>query len=92
MSDDMEDELLSLAIIKVQSQCNSECNVLLYFIKNGKKVAVGTQEGTIDIFSWGDWGDMSDRFPGHPNSIDSMVVIDQDTIFTASSDGLIRYT
>ena len=28
---------------------------------------VGTQEGVLLIFSWGDWGDHSDRMPGHPN-------------------------
>ena len=69
----MEDELLSIAIIK-----------------DGRKVVVGTQGGVLDIWSWDRWGDMSDRFPGHPNSIDTMVVVDHSTIITGSSDGLIR--
>jgi len=73
MSDQMEDELLSVAVVK-----------------NGSKVAVGTQEGIIAIWSWGDWGDMSDRFVGHPNSVDTIVVLDEDTIATGSSDGIIR--
>ena len=59
-SDDQEDELLSLQVIK-----------------GGKKVVVGTQEGILDIWSWGTWGDISDRMPGHPSSIDCMVKIDE---------------
>lgn len=58
--------------------------------KNGKKVFCGSQEGVIVIFSWGTWGDMSDRFPGHPHSIDTMLKVDEDTICTGSSDGIIR--
>jgi len=73
MSDNLEDELLSVVIAK-----------------NGTKVIVGTQDGILDIWNWDWWGDITDRFLGHPNSIESMVVIDEDTICTASSDGLIR--
>jgi len=42
------------------------------------------------IFTWEQWADISDRYPGHPKSIDTMVKIDEDTIITGSSDGLIR--
>jgi WD40 repeat protein len=59
-------------------------------IKGGKKVICGTQDGVILIFSWGRWGDCSDRYPGHPNTIDCMLKIDESTIFTGSSDGLVR--
>jgi len=72
-SDNLEDELLSLAVIK-----------------DGKKVVVGSQGGIINIFSYGDWGDINDRFPGHPLSVDSVVMCDRDTVFTGSSDGMIR--
>ncbi|KAG7359236.1 WD repeat-containing protein [Nitzschia inconspicua] len=73
LSDDQEDELLSLQIMK-----------------HGKKVVCGTQEGVLSIFSWGTWGDCSDRFPGHPSSIDALLKIDEDTLLTGSSDGRIR--
>ena len=33
---------------------------------------------------------MKDRFPGHPASVDTLVVIDDDTIITGASDGLLR--
>ena len=59
-------------------------------IKEGKKAVVGTSDGLLDIFNFGWWGDISDKIPGHPNSVDTMVVVDNDTICTGSSDGLIR--
>jgi WD40 repeat protein len=73
LSDDQEDELLSIKIMK-----------------NGRKVVCGTQEGVLSVFSYGTWGDVSDRFPGHPNSIDALLKVDEDTMLTGSSDGLIR--
>eukprot|EP00501_MAST-03F_sp_TOSAG23-6_P000268 GSMAST32.ASY1.ANO1.274.1 assembled CDS len=72
-SDDQEDELLSLQLIK-----------------NGKKVVCGTQGGVLVIFSYGDWSDRSDGFPGHPQSIEALLKIDEDTLITGSSDGIIR--
>jgi len=59
-------------------------------MKHGKKVVCGTGEGVLSVFSYGTWGDVSDRFPGHPNSIDALVKVDEDTLLTGSSDGLIR--
>lgn len=62
----------------------------LAIIKNGKKVVAGTQDGVILIFSWGRWGDCSDRYPGHPESVDCILKLDESTLLTGSSDGLIR--
>jgi WD40 repeat protein len=59
-------------------------------IKHGKKVVAGTQDGVILVFSWGRWGDCSDRYPGHPETIDCMYKVDENTICTGSSDGMIR--
>ena len=33
----------------------------------------------------------SDRFPGHPNSVDSIIKVDEDTILTGSLDGIVRF-
>ncbi|OZJ04549.1 hypothetical protein BZG36_02694 [Bifiguratus adelaidae] len=71
MSDNLEDELLSVEV-------------------NGRKAVVGSQEGILNLFSYGYWGDITDRFLGHPNSIDTIVKIDEDTVCTGSSDGIIR--
>ncbi|KDO29054.1 hypothetical protein SPRG_06109 [Saprolegnia parasitica CBS 223.65] len=59
-------------------------------VKGGKKVVCGSQDGVLVIFSWGTWGDMSDRFPGHPDSVETILKVDEDTILTGSSDGIIR--
>jgi len=72
-SDDQEDELLSIKLIK-----------------NGKKIVCGTGEGVLAVWSWGTYGDVSDRFPGHPASIDALLKVDEDTLLTGASDGLIR--
>ena len=48
------------------------------------------QSGTVGIFSWGDFGDVSDRLLGHPESVDAMAAISEDVIVTGSSDGMIR--
>ena len=51
----------------------------------------GDGSGTLDIYSWGLWGDLSDRFPGHPDSIDSICKITEDILCTGCADGTIRY-
>lgn len=50
----------------------------------------GSQSGVLALWSWGYWNDCSDRFPGHPESVDALVKFDEDTIITGSSDGLLR--
>ena len=42
------------------------------------------------MFSWDWFGDCNDRIVGHPNSIDTMIKYDEDTVITGSEDGLIR--
>ncbi|RUP50911.1 WD40-repeat-containing domain protein [Jimgerdemannia flammicorona] len=59
-------------------------------LKSGKKAVVGSQEGVLSLWTWGDWGDVSDRFLGHPSSVDTVCRLDEDTVATGSSDGLIR--
>lgn len=59
-------------------------------VRCGKKVVCGTTSGVLNIYSWGYWNDCSDRFPGHPDSVTSIVAFDEETILTGSSDGLIR--
>lgn len=58
--------------------------------RGGGKVVAGGQSGVLSIFSWGEWEDPSDRFPGHPESVDALAAVDGDTLLTGSSDGLIR--
>jgi len=42
------------------------------------------------LWTWGEWQDSSDRILGHPSSIDTICKLDEDTVCTGSSDGIIR--
>jgi hypothetical protein len=59
-------------------------------MKRGRKVICGSQEGVLNIFDYSDIEDISDRFPGHPASVDALLALDEDVLLTGSSDGLIR--
>lgn len=58
--------------------------------KHGQKVICGSQDGVLLLYSWGAMADCSDRFVGHPNSVDALLKVDEDTLLTGSSDGIIR--
>jgi len=59
-------------------------------MKGSNKVVCGTQGGALAIWSWGKWLDQNDRFMGHPESVDALLKLDEDTLITGSSDGLVR--
>lgn len=59
-------------------------------MQDEQKVLCGSGDGTLNIFNWGQWGNISDRYPGHPMSIDSIQPITQDIVCTGSFDGKIR--
>ena len=59
-------------------------------LPNKKHVLCGTQAGVVHVFDWGAWGEPVRSYRGHPNSIESILAVDNNTIITASSDGLIR--
>ncbi|XP_045203971.2 LOW QUALITY PROTEIN: WD repeat-containing protein 55-like [Mercenaria mercenaria] len=62
----------------------------LAIVKRGQKVVCGCGMGELNIFTWGEWGNISDRFPGHPMSVDCMVPLTDDIVCTGSCDGMIR--
>ena len=62
----------------------------LALCKGGRKLLCGTQSGVVGIYSWGSFGDVSDRLLGHPASVDCMLPYGDDAVLTGSSDGLIR--
>lgn len=51
----------------------------------------GTSEGFIALWSWGDWGDYTDRFVGHSQPVNSIISLNEDTILTGCDDGFLRY-
>lgn len=77
--------------IKETSEGDADDELLsVVVVKGGRKIVCGTTSGVLDIWSWGYWNDCSDRFPGHPDSVTSIVKYDEDSVLTASSDGIIR--
>ena len=59
-------------------------------IKNGNCVCAGTQEGNVNVYKWDEEDQLMDRITGHPESIDGMLKVDEDTICTGSEDGILR--
>ncbi len=62
----------------------------MHFLQGAKKAVVGSEDGVLSLYSWDNWGDCTDRFPGHPGSIDTMVKYDESTVITGCSDGALR--
>ncbi|KAJ2779273.1 WD domain repeat-containing protein 55 [Coemansia javaensis] len=74
-----------------QVSANQDDELLsLAIVRDGSKVVVGQTDGVLGIFSYGQFGDVSDRFPGHPQSIDAICKLTEDLCVTGSSDGLLR--
>ncbi|KAK8844682.1 hypothetical protein IAR55_006531 [Kwoniella newhampshirensis] len=74
VSDDQEDELLSIVPIKGGSKAVVGSGLGILSIWNRKQ----------------GWGDCVDRIPGHPASIDAIAPLTDDIIATGSEDGMIR--
>ncbi|KAJ1861954.1 WD domain repeat-containing protein 55 [Coemansia sp. RSA 2703] len=74
-----------------QVSANQDDELLsIALMRGGKKVVVGETDGVLGIFSYDQFGDVSDRFPGHPQSIDTICKLTEDMCVTGSSDGLLR--
>eukprot|EP00057_Strongylocentrotus_purpuratus_P003868 XP_003727551.1 PREDICTED: WD repeat-containing protein 55 isoform X3 [Strongylocentrotus purpuratus] len=59
-------------------------------VKKGQKVVCGASDGALNIFNWNEFGNISDRFPGHASSIDCCVPVTENVICTGCLDGTIR--
>lgn len=60
------------------------------YIRNGTKLVAGTSEGVLLLYNFGNWDGPIDSFPGHPQSIDCILKMEEGTILTGSCDGMIR--
>ena len=61
----------------------------LCIVKNGTKVIVGTDSGTILLFIFGQWSDHTDRIKLNHESVDSIVKLDESTVIVGFGDGSI---
>ena len=79
------------SIVK-QSDLQDDELLSMVTVKHGRKVVCGTQDGVLALWSWGTWGDISDRYPRATSgsSIDALLKLDESTLLTGSSDGLLR--
>eukprot|EP00249_Psilotum_nudum_P015177 c25201_g1_i1 orf=383-1450(-) len=76
--------------VDARSEFSEDELLSVVLMKHGQKVICGSQTGILLLYSWGYFNDCSDRFAGHPQSVEAMLKLDEDTIITGSSDGLIR--
>ena len=77
----MEDSAYNLRKGKLELRSDQLEDELLSCVtlKGGNIVLCGSQEGVLHTYKWGEWADCSDRFPGHPNSIDAIVALSRFT-------------
>lgn len=76
--------------VKSQSEFSEDELLSLVVMKNGQKVVCGTPSGALLLYSWGHFKDCSDRFLGHTQAVDTMLKLDEETLISGSSDGVIR--
>ncbi|KAL4349598.1 hypothetical protein AHAS_Ahas10G0058000 [Arachis hypogaea] len=77
--------------VQVQSEFSEDELLSVVIMKNGRKVVCGSQTGVLLLYSWGCFKDCSDRFVDlSPNSIDTMLKLDEDRIITGSENGIIN--
>lgn len=58
-------------------------------VNEGEKVIAGSQSGALYMWNWNEW-DTVKKWIGHPSSVDSICNLDENTICTGASDGLLR--
>ena len=79
-------------LIARSDECDSElltCDV----VRVNSKVVCGDGEGVVNVFTWDDWGDISDRIPVQEEvSIDSVLCYSEDVLVMGCMDGVIRAT
>lgn len=76
--------------LEMQSETFDYDFLSIGIFKNDTKVVVGAGDGSLNIFNWGEFGAISDRFPGHPGSVECMQVISDDIVCTGCEDGKVR--
>jgi hypothetical protein len=72
------------------SDCLEEEITSLEIVKNSNNILASTNEGYIEIFNWGWFGDFKDRIKGHPQSVLCMDKYDENLIISGCEDGGVR--
>ncbi|CAI5501642.1 unnamed protein product [Closterium sp. Naga37s-1] len=84
--------VVDLATNRLTAHTDSTDDDLLSIVavKSDSKVVCGSQSGLLYFFNMNGAERDNDRFRGHGGSVDAIVPLDDDTLLTACSDGLIR--
>ncbi|KAJ9581790.1 hypothetical protein L9F63_003859 [Diploptera punctata] len=59
-------------------------------IKNETKLLVGSSNGILYLFNWGEFGYHSDEFPGMKQAISCMVPVTENVVVCSGEDGVLR--
>jgi WD repeat-containing protein 55 len=70
-------------------QAESELTSVL-IVHGGAALLTGTQDGSLGFYQPEDCSELSGRFTGHPEAVECLWKIDEGTVLTGCSDGLIR--
>lgn len=74
-----------------QSEPFDEEFLSLVVLKRGRKVLVGAGDGSINVFSWGQWGSPGDRLLlAGSHAVDSLAALSEDLFCMGTADGSIR--
>ncbi|XP_069950890.1 WD repeat-containing protein 55 homolog isoform X2 [Cherax quadricarinatus] len=76
--------------LETQSELYGSEMTSLSLVRNDSRLVVGSGEGTMFIFKWGEFGYHIDQFPGHPDQIHCIVPITDRMMLTGCEDGNIR--
>ncbi|KAG7173068.1 WD repeat-containing protein 55-like isoform X2 [Homarus americanus] len=76
--------------LETQSEFYGSEMTSLALVRNDTRLVVGSGEGTLFIFKWGEFGFHIDRFAGHPDYIHCIIPITDRMMLTGCEDGNIR--
>lgn len=77
--------------MELQSELFDEEFLSVAIMMRGRKAVVGGGDGSLSLFNWGEWGNLSDRFPcKQGQSIDCLATVTDHVLCTGSVDGKIR--
>ncbi|RUS90860.1 hypothetical protein EGW08_001367 [Elysia chlorotica] len=76
--------------MELQSELFDSEMLCLATMKQGQKLICGTGEGTLNFFNWGEWGNISDRFPCGEAQINCIMPVTEYVAAIGTDDGFIR--
>ncbi|EDR24096.1 WD repeat-containing protein, putative [Entamoeba dispar SAW760] len=79
----------SKKVIGISDNMNEDL-LSLSITKKDDTLVCGGQSGKLFVWEWDNWEYPKNSLKGHPESIESIITVNKNTIITGSSDGIIR--